>query len=38
MKTMLDRNYNATAAVYQKVVILEDKLAEKPVTGKNRKN
>ncbi|EFC9789947.1 hypothetical protein FQF77_22795, partial [Escherichia coli] len=38
MKTMLDRNYNATAAVYQKVVILEDKLPEKPVTGKNRKN
>ncbi|MDS1959393.1 hypothetical protein QSI44_24400, partial [Escherichia coli] len=26
------------AAVYQKVVILEDKLPEKPVTGKNRKN
>ncbi|MDZ9012619.1 hypothetical protein SND09_01785, partial [Escherichia coli] len=26
MKTMLDRNYNATAAVYQKVVTLEDKL------------
>ncbi|MCY2361817.1 hypothetical protein OW959_26555, partial [Klebsiella pneumoniae] len=25
-------------AVYQKVVILEDKLPEKPVTGKNRKN
>ncbi|RDS05705.1 Uncharacterised protein [Shigella sonnei] len=38
MKTMLDRNYNATAAVYQKVVTLEDKLAEKPVTGKSRKN
>ena len=31
MKTILDRNYNATAAVYQKVVTLEDKLAEKPV-------
>jgi len=26
------------AAVYQKVVTLEDKLAEKPVTGKSRKN
>ncbi|MDR4115164.1 hypothetical protein RE645_025520, partial [Escherichia coli] len=38
MKTILDRNYNATAAVYQKVVTLEDKLAEKPVTGKSRKN
>ncbi|EMZ5269771.1 hypothetical protein ABD438_004292 [Shigella sonnei] len=38
MKTMLDRNYNATAAVYQKVVTLEDKLAEKPATGKSRKN
>ncbi|EBU7325163.1 hypothetical protein GAV81_23300 [Salmonella enterica subsp. enterica serovar Bredeney] len=38
MKTMLDRNYNATAAVYQKIVTLEDKLAEKPVTGKSRKN
>ncbi|CAD5747252.1 hypothetical protein [Escherichia coli] len=38
MKTMLDRNYNATAAVYQKVVTLEDKFAEKPVTGKSRKN
>ncbi|KAA4214316.1 hypothetical protein F3D14_25945 [Bacteroides ovatus] len=25
MKTMLDRNYNATAAVYQKVVSLENK-------------
>ena len=34
MKTILDRNYNATAAVYQKVVTLEDKLVEKPVTGK----
>lgn len=33
MKTILDRNYNATAAVYQKVVTLEDKLVEKPVTG-----
>ncbi|MFP1453894.1 hypothetical protein ACLB1N_36775 [Escherichia coli] len=32
------RNYNATAAVYQKVVTLEDKLVEKPVTGKSRKN
>ncbi|MDZ9016989.1 hypothetical protein SND09_25085, partial [Escherichia coli] len=31
-------NYNATAAVYQKVVTLEDKLAEKTVTGKSRKN
>lgn len=38
MKTILDRNYNATAAVYQKVVTLEDKLVEKPVTGKSRKN
>ena len=38
MKTILDRNYNATAAVYQKVVTLEDKLAEKTVTGKSRKN
>ncbi|MGK3409300.1 hypothetical protein ACSLOF_26435, partial [Escherichia coli] len=28
----------ATAAVYQKVVTLEDKLVEKPVTGKSRKN
>lgn len=37
MKTILDRNYNATAAVYQKVVTLEDKLVEKPVTGKSRK-
>ncbi|MCN8581086.1 hypothetical protein MLG48_25325, partial [Escherichia coli] len=27
-----------TAAVYQKVVTLEDKLVEKPVTGKSRKN
>ncbi|MDK6567355.1 hypothetical protein QP222_13260, partial [Corynebacterium pyruviciproducens] len=36
--TILDRNYNATAAVYQKVVTLEDKLVEKPVTGKSRKN
>ncbi|MCZ5926113.1 hypothetical protein O5188_24095, partial [Escherichia coli] len=27
-----------TAAVYQKVVTLEDKLAEKTVTGKSRKN
>ncbi len=34
MKTILDRNYNATAAVYQKVVTLEDKLAEKTVTGR----
>ncbi|MGK3295869.1 hypothetical protein ACSLNR_28155, partial [Escherichia coli] len=33
-----DGNYNATAAVYQKVVTLEDKLVEKPVTGKSRKN
>ena len=31
------QDYNATAAVYQKVVTLEDKLAEKPVTGKSRK-
>ncbi|WP_345941274.1 hypothetical protein, partial [Escherichia coli] len=37
MKTMLDRNYNATAEVYQKVVTLEDNLAEKPVTGKSGK-
>lgn len=38
VKTLHDRNYNATAAVYQKVVTLENKLAEKPVTGKSRKN
>ncbi|WP_411904817.1 hypothetical protein [Salmonella enterica] len=28
MKTMLDRNYNATSGVYQKFVTLEDELAE----------
>ncbi|WP_115769506.1 hypothetical protein, partial [Escherichia coli] len=38
MNTIVFRNYNATAAVYQKVVTLEDKLVEKPVTGKSRKN
>jgi hypothetical protein len=32
-----DRNYNATAAVYQKVVTLENKLAENPVRGNHRK-
>ena len=38
MKTILDRKSNVTAAVYQNVVTLEDKLVEKPVTGKSRKN
>ncbi|ECG1117423.1 hypothetical protein DQT66_24510 [Salmonella enterica subsp. enterica] len=38
VKTLHDRDYRATAEVYQKVVSLEDKLAEKPVTGKSRKN
>ncbi|OSK13651.1 hypothetical protein EAMG_05387 [Escherichia coli M056] len=39
VKTLHDRNYNATAAVYQKVVTLENRLAESQHhTGKGRKS
>lgn len=37
MKTMLDEDYNATAAVYQKVVTLEDKLAGRNLSRVERK-